>query len=127
MEISRQGFAIWCCRGVALHAEQHRFRVRSGYESCRRQDTSWICYEITAGIHEGENVAGDVVNTASRLQTAAPVGGVLVGEPTYRATSGAVQYEELEPVTAKGKAEPLRVWRPLGVRPLATAGERGHG
>jgi class 3 adenylate cyclase/tetratricopeptide (TPR) repeat protein len=77
------------------------------------------------GVREGLNVAGDVVNTASRLQTAAPVGGILVGESTYRATSQAVEYEELEPVIAKGKTEPLRVWRAVAVRPLATITERG--
>ena len=78
---------------------------------------------LTTGPHEGENVAGDVVNTASRLQAAAPVGGVLVGEATHRATSGAVDYEEQKPVIAKGKSEPLRVWRAIAVRPLAVPTE----
>ena len=61
-------------------------------------------------------VAGDVVNTASRLQQVAPVGGVVVGEITHRATSHAFDYEELEPVTVKGKAEPIPVWRAIGLR-----------
>ena len=65
---------------------------------------------FATGPQVGENVAGDVVNTASRLQSVAPHGGVAVGESTYRATRGAVSYHELEPVTVKGKAEPLRVW-----------------
>jgi class 3 adenylate cyclase len=66
---------------------------------------------------EGEGiVAGDVVNTASRLQQVAPVGGVVVGEITHRATSHAFDYEELEPVTVKGKAEPVPVWRAIGLR-----------
>ena len=55
-------------------------------------------------------VAGDVVNTAARLQTAAPVNGVLVGETTYRATAGAIEYRLVEPVRAKGKAEPVPAW-----------------
>ncbi|HET7554779.1 MAG TPA: AAA family ATPase [Gaiellaceae bacterium] len=60
---------------------------------------------------EGEGMAaGDVVNAAARLQSAAPVNGVLVGERTYRATNDAIDYREAEPVHAKGKAEPLRVW-----------------
>ncbi len=58
--------------------------------------------------------AGDVVNTASRLQQAAPVNGILVGEPTYRATRDAIDYREAEPVLAKGKTEPIRVWEVLG-------------
>jgi class 3 adenylate cyclase/tetratricopeptide (TPR) repeat protein len=65
---------------------------------------------FATGPQIGENVAGDVVNTASRLQGVAPHGGVVVGEVTYRATRDAVRYGELEPVEVKGKAEPLRVW-----------------
>ncbi len=48
---------------------------------------------------EGEPIAaGDVVNTAARLQAAAPADGVLVGETTYRATAHAIDYERAEPV-----------------------------
>ena len=61
-------------------------------------------------------VAGDVVNTGARLQSAAPQGGVLVGEQTFRATERAIEYESHPPVTAKGKAEPLLVWRAVGRR-----------
>ena len=49
-------------------------------------------------------VAGDVVNTASRLQSAAPVDGVIVGEETYAATRDAIEYEQAQPVDAKGKS-----------------------
>jgi class 3 adenylate cyclase len=53
---------------------------------------------------EGEGMAaGDVVNTAARLQAAAPVNGILVGQSTYRATRHAVDYVQVEPVLAKGK------------------------
>jgi class 3 adenylate cyclase len=66
---------------------------------------------------EGEGMAaGDVVNTAARLQTAAPVNGVLVGETTYRATRGTIDYVEHEPVVAKGKSEPIRVWEAVEAR-----------
>ena len=51
-------------------------------------------------------VAGDVVNTAARLQSAAPVDGVLVGEETYAATRTVIGYEPAEPVVAKGKSGP---------------------
>ena len=61
-------------------------------------------------------VTGDVVNTAARLQSAAPVGGVLVDEPTMRSTDSAITYEPLEPVEAKGKAEPIAVWRATEAR-----------
>src|SRR4051812_26532632 len=66
---------------------------------------------------EGEAmVAGDVVNTAARLQAAAPVNGILAGERTYRATRGVIQYEDAEAVAAKGKAEPVKAWLALDAR-----------
>ena len=66
---------------------------------------------------EGEGMAaGDVVNSAARLQSAAPVNGILVGERTYRATQHAIDYRELEPVVAKGKEEPLPVWEAVEAR-----------
>jgi class 3 adenylate cyclase/tetratricopeptide (TPR) repeat protein len=55
-------------------------------------------------------VTGDVVNTASRLESVAPPGGVVVGESTYRATKDFFEYDQLEPVRVKGKAEPLPIW-----------------
>jgi class 3 adenylate cyclase/tetratricopeptide (TPR) repeat protein len=63
---------------------------------------------------EGEAMAaGDVVNSAQRIQTAAPVNGILVGEQAYRATRDAIEYREAKPVAAKGKAEPIPVWEAL--------------
>ena len=71
---------------------------------------------LGARIGEGQGMAwGDVLNTAARLQSAAPVNGLLVDERTYRASRGAIDYDEAEPVTAKGKAEPVRVWEAKGV------------
>jgi len=67
--------------------------------------------------HEGEGiVSGDVVNTAARLQAAAPVDGILVGEQTFRATERAIAYRVAEPVVAKGKAEPVAAWEALEAR-----------
>jgi class 3 adenylate cyclase/tetratricopeptide (TPR) repeat protein len=66
---------------------------------------------------EGEGMAsGDVVNTAARLQGAAPVDGILVGEQTYRATERMIEYRETEPVVAKGKSEPIPVWEVVQAR-----------
>ena len=63
---------------------------------------------------EGEGmVAGDVVNTAARMQAAAPVNGILVGESTRRATQEAIELREAPPVHGKGKAEPIPVWEAL--------------
>jgi class 3 adenylate cyclase len=67
-------------------------------------------------------VAGDVVNTAARLQTAAPVNRVIVGEETFAATREAIEYEPSLPVHGKGKSAPVGTW--LAIRPLHAAGER---
>jgi class 3 adenylate cyclase len=74
---------------------------------------------ITLGARpaEGEGMAaGDVVNTAARLQAAAPVNGILVGETTHRATERGIDYRSAEPVQAKGKAEPVAVWEVVEAR-----------
>jgi class 3 adenylate cyclase len=58
-------------------------------------------------------VAGDVVNTASRLQGQAPVNGILVGAETYACTRDVISYSAVEPIQAKGKAEPVAAWQAL--------------
>jgi len=69
-------------------------------------------------------VAGDLVNTASRLQGAAPPGTVLVGESTYRATSGAIGYEEAGEQLLKGRTAPVAAWR--AVRVIGMRGGAGR-
>ena len=60
-------------------------------------------------------VAGDLVNTASRLQAVAPPGSVLVGETTYRAANRAITFEAAGDQVLKGKAAPVPAWRALRV------------
>jgi class 3 adenylate cyclase/tetratricopeptide (TPR) repeat protein len=77
---------------------------------------------------EGEGMAaGDVVNSAARLQSAAPVNGILVGETTFRATRHVIDYREAEPVEAKGKAAPIAVWEALQARARFGVDVRQHG
>ena len=59
---------------------------------------------------------GDVLNTAARLQGAAPPGCLIVGAETYRATRRAIHYEPMSPIVVKGKRDPIEVWR--AVEPL---------
>ncbi len=61
-------------------------------------------------------LTGDAVNVAARLQAAAPPGGVAVGALSHELTQRAILFEELPPVIAKGKAEPLGAWRATGTR-----------
>ena len=60
--------------------------------------------------------AGDVVNTAARLQSEAPEDGILVDEPTRRAVEPAFDLQPRDPVVAKGKADPIPVWEVAAVR-----------
>jgi class 3 adenylate cyclase len=81
---------------------------------------------LSASAVRGEGVvAGDIVNTASRMQEAAPANGILVGEETYRSTRTVIEYEEAEPVVAKGKQAPVPVWR--AVAASVPPGERAEG
>jgi class 3 adenylate cyclase/tetratricopeptide (TPR) repeat protein len=72
---------------------------------------------LAARPDQGEGmVAGDVVNTAARLQGAAPVGGIAVSEQTYRSTEPIFEYESLGAIELKGKAAPVPAWRPVAAR-----------
>jgi class 3 adenylate cyclase/tetratricopeptide (TPR) repeat protein len=74
-------------------------------------NTGEAMVRMDPGADPGFGVVGDVVNTASRLQGIAPVGGVIVGEGTVRAVRGAISFDRLAPAHVKGKPEPVPVWR----------------
>ncbi len=78
--------------------------------------------EVLAGQLGGSyTVVGDAVNVAARLQAAAPVGGVLVGERTRRLSDGQIVYRALEPLTLKGKTEPVQAWEAVELTEPAPA------
>ncbi|MFG3420566.1 ATP-binding protein [Micromonospora sp. NPDC049460] len=58
-------------------------------------------------------VAGDVVNTASRMQSVAPPGGVLVCGTTYALTRDTIRYSEQPPVMLRGRSTTTEVWLAL--------------
>jgi class 3 adenylate cyclase len=70
---------------------------------------------VTVGAQGEGMVAGDLVNTASRVQAAAQLGTVLVGDATHRATEQTVVYEPAGEHELKGKAGTTRLWRALRV------------
>jgi len=79
--------------------------------------TGEVLVTLDARPDAGEGMAaGDVVNTAARLQAAAPDGGILVDQVTWRSTAGAFELHEHEAVAAKGKVDPVRVWEVVGAR-----------
>ena len=78
---------------------------------------------VTIGATNQGIVSGDLVNTASRLQSAAPPGSVYVGEGTYRAAAKAIGFEPVGELELKGKAAPVQAWRAISVTSLR-GGER---
>ena len=76
---------------------------------------------VTFGATGEGMVAGDIVNTAARIQSVASPGQVCVGEVTRRATEATIVYEAAGEHELKGKSEPVELWRPLRV----VAGVRG--
>ncbi|HEY8167917.1 MAG TPA: adenylate/guanylate cyclase domain-containing protein [Candidatus Limnocylindrales bacterium] len=70
---------------------------------------------VTVGARGQGMVAGDIVNTASRLQAVAEPGSVLVGESTLKASAAAIAYESVGDHALKGKALPVAAWRALRV------------
>ncbi len=102
---ARAGLAFQEAAGEisAAHPDWPRFRV--GINSG----------EIASGIvgdrgHRKHDVIGDTVNLAARLESQAPVGGVLIGEGTRAALPDGAEVEELAPMAIKGKADPVAAY-----------------
>ena len=79
---------------------------------------------VTIGATNQGMVAGDIVNTAARLQSVAPPGTVLVGESTHRAASSSIAFEPAGEQMLKGKVAPVTAFRALRV--VADRGGRGR-
>jgi class 3 adenylate cyclase len=91
--------------------EQGQIQVRVGV------NTGEALVALGARPGHGEGMAtGDVVNTAARLQAAAPVNGVLAGERTFRQTRAVIEYRPAAPVAAKGKRDPVPAWEAVAAR-----------
>jgi class 3 adenylate cyclase/tetratricopeptide (TPR) repeat protein len=105
------------------------FAVRRAVAGLNARDPS-LDLHVRIGVNTGEAVvtpgalaaagesvvSGDVVNTAARLQTAAPVDGILVGDATRRATHRRISYRRVDPVHAKGKSTPVVAWEAVEPR-----------
>src|SRR3954452_589041 len=105
------------------HEDDPERAVRAALEIQRqlqalREELPRLALHVRIGITTGQVLlrlgddgsvdgVGDAVNTAARLESAAPVDGVLVGARTRRAIAGHIEYEQVAPVRAKGKSRPL--------------------
>ena len=122
------GDALMAVFGAPLaHEDDAERAVRAALEiqqRAREQSDLFGGLCVRIGVNTGEvifapvgphgrrelTVMGDAVNTAARLQAAAPPEGVLVGEATRAASAHAIEYESVQPIVAKGKETPLGAW-----------------
>ncbi len=130
------GDAVMAVWGAPVAREDDAERaVRAGLELVDAVRSLGPTIQARAGVLTGEAavtigatnqgmVAGDLVNTASRLQSVAPPGVVLVGEATQRAARKAIIFEEAGEQTLKGKTAPVPAWRALRV--VAEVGGRNR-
>src|SRR6202034_501594 len=82
---------------------------------------------VTLGAVGEGMVAGDAVNTASRVQSEAEPGTVLTDEATYRLAASAVAFGDARQHLLKGKAEPQRLWRAVRVVSAVGGAQRVDG
>jgi class 3 adenylate cyclase/predicted ATPase len=129
------GDAVMAVFGIpTLHEDDALRAVRAAAEIGERlvgfnaelEAERGIAIRFRTGVNTGEVVAGDpstgqtlvtgdTVNTAARLEQAATAGEIVLGPLTYALVRDAVEVEALEPLSLKGKAEPLRAYRLVSV------------
>lgn len=116
--------------GLALIGSVEQLGARLGLDPGELQ--------LRVGVNSGEvvhatdgpdagRVTGDTVNTAARLQSAARPNAVLLGELTALAVEEAIDLADPEPVTLKGKADPVRAREARAIRPLPSRDEAMRG
>ncbi len=112
---SEMGFALTALNAELAHDRGMTITTRTGITTG----------EVVAGdAAHGTLITGDTVNTAARLEQAAPPGQILLGRPTWQLVRDAVEVEPLEPMAAKGKAAPLAAFRLISIDPGADAHTR---
>ena len=129
------GDAVVGVFGVPLaHEDEPERAVRAALRITEDIGASDLGIEVRIGVNTGEALVrldidprsgegfatGDTMNTAARLEAAAPVMGVAVGALTHRASTETIVYEELPAISAKGKSEPVPAWR--AIHPTARVG-----
>ena len=130
------GDAVMAVSGAPIAREDDAERaVRAALDLVDAVSALVAGLQMRAGVATGEAavtvaaegqgmVAGDLVNTASRIQSVARPGIVLVGETTRRMSEAAIAYEDAGAHELKGKAEDVHLWKALRV--VATRGGEGR-
>jgi len=138
------GDAVMAVFGIpTLHEDDALRAVRAAFDITVAIDAlnaelagkGWQPIALRIGVNTGEVVSGDpssgqtlvtgdAVNVAARLEQAANPGEVIVGTATHRLIRDLVDVEALPPLELKGKAEPVKAYRLLGLK--EAAGDRRH-
>ncbi len=138
------GDAVMAVWGVPVaHEDDAERAVRAGLElvqvvSAMGEDVGAPGLAMRVGVVTGEvavtvgataegMVAGDAVNTAARVQTAAEPGSVWVDDTTRSLTAAAIAFSDAGEHALKGKAQPLRLWRARDVVAEVGGGQRVDG
>lgn len=116
------------------HENDPELAVRAALDIIETLNQFNVVHQTNLGIHFGINtglviaggigtrhkqeysVMGDPVNLASRLGDLSERGQILVGMDTYRLTSSIFDYQEMRPIRVKGKAEPVTLYKVLGIK-----------
>ena len=113
-----------------LRAVKAALGIRDGIEALHEKLAQDAHLSFGAGIHFGEAVLGiigteqridytaigDSINTAKRIQENSEAGQILISEAAYKQVKGNVEVTEVEPIHAKGKRKPLKVYEVLGLK-----------
>ncbi len=130
------GDAVMAVFGIPLVNEDDALRairtavdMRSALGDLNKQlEQDWgVTITVRTGVNTGEVLAGeswdmdtgilgDTVNTAARFEQAAPPGEILIGASTYSLVRNEVEVEAVEPLTLKGKAQPVPVYKVLSLK-----------
>jgi class 3 adenylate cyclase/tetratricopeptide (TPR) repeat protein len=121
----------------SVHEDDPSRAVRASLAILRDLAAAGFDLHVRIGVHTGEAVVrvdadrapeeslatGGSLNTAARIQGAAPPDGVAVGDTTYRLAAAEFRWDDLGAVALKGIAEPVHIWRPIEARSAAARGQ----
>ncbi len=121
----------------AAHEDDPARAVRAALAILRDLWGSGLGIHVRIGVHTGEAIVrvdadrgpeeafatGGSLNTAARVQNAAPVDGIAVGDSTYHLAAADFRWEDLGAMSLKGIAEPVHIWRPVEARSSAAKAE----
>ena len=111
----RAGLEI--CKAAEEYSKRMRRRFGVDFQVRVGINTGLVVIDVVGNQVRSEFTAmGDAVNLSSRLQNAAAPGTILISHDTYRHVRGLFMVQPLEPIHAKGKSEPVRVYQVLGER-----------